>query len=112
MMGAGGARQGILSLAIKDKNGLYNAFLSFIKGGGIFVPTAKRYSLGDEVFVLMTLPRRQRAPAGRWKSGLDHPRRIARQPPRRHRRAIRRFGRRRSRARQDRSVAGGDYQLG
>ncbi len=56
MMGAGGARQGILSLALKDRNALYNAFLSFIKGGGIFVPTPKRYSLGDEVFVLMTLP--------------------------------------------------------
>ena len=56
MMGAGGARQGILSLAIKDKNALYSAFLSFIKGGGIFVPTAKRYTIGDEVFVLMTLP--------------------------------------------------------
>jgi type IV pilus assembly protein PilZ len=56
MMGAGGARQGILSLALKDKNALYNAFLSFVKGGGIFVPTPKRYNLGDEVFVLMTLP--------------------------------------------------------
>ena len=56
MMGAGGARQGILSLALKDKNQLYNAFLSFVKGGGIFVPTPKRYNLGDEVFVLMTLP--------------------------------------------------------
>ncbi|MEO5596330.1 MAG: PilZ domain-containing protein [Lysobacteraceae bacterium] len=55
-MGAGGARQGILSLALKDKHALYNSYLSFIKGGGIFVPTAKRYSLGDEVFVLMTLP--------------------------------------------------------
>jgi type IV pilus assembly protein PilZ len=56
MMGAGGARQGILSLALKDKNALYNAFLSFVKGGGIFVPTPKRYNLGDEVFVLLTLP--------------------------------------------------------
>ena len=56
MTGAGGARQGILSLALKDKNALYSAYLSFIKGGGIFVPTTKRYNLGDEVFVLMTLP--------------------------------------------------------
>ena len=56
MVGAGGARQGILSLALKDKNALYTAFLSFVKGGGIFVPTPKRYNLGDEVFVLMTLP--------------------------------------------------------
>jgi len=56
MVGAGGARQGILTLALKDKNALYTAFLSFVKGGGIFVPTPKRYNLGDEVFVLMTLP--------------------------------------------------------
>ncbi|HEY2346616.1 MAG TPA: PilZ domain-containing protein [Xanthomonadaceae bacterium] len=55
-MGGGGARQGILSLALKDKNAVYNAYLSFVKGGGIFVATPKRYALGDEVFVLMTLP--------------------------------------------------------
>lgn len=54
---AGGTpRQGILSLAIKDKNALYNAYMAFVKGGGLFVPTAKRYSLGDEVFLLLTLP--------------------------------------------------------
>lgn len=51
-----GARQGILSLAIKDKATLHQAYLSFINGGGIFVATNKKYSLGDEVFVLMTLP--------------------------------------------------------
>ncbi len=56
MTAPGGARQGILSLVLKDKNALYSAYLSFIKGGGIFVPTPKRYNLGDEVFVLMTLP--------------------------------------------------------
>ena len=49
------ARQGILSLAIKDKGALYNAYMPFVKGGGIFVPTAKRYTLGDEVFILLTL---------------------------------------------------------
>jgi type IV pilus assembly protein PilZ len=53
--GAGMARQGILSLAIKDKNSLYNAYMPFIKGGGIFVPTVKRYNIGDEVFILLTL---------------------------------------------------------
>ena len=55
MMGGAGARQGILSLAIKDKAALYNAYMPFIKGGGIFVPTAKRYTLGDEVFILLSL---------------------------------------------------------
>ena len=56
MIGGGaGARQGILSLAIKDKAALYNAYMPFVKGGGIFVPTAKRYALGDEVFILLSL---------------------------------------------------------
>jgi type IV pilus assembly protein PilZ len=54
--GAGGARQGILSLAIKDKAHLYTAYMPYLKGGGIFVPTVKRYFLGDEVFLLLTLP--------------------------------------------------------
>lgn len=54
--GAGGARQGILSHAIKDKAALYNAYMPFLRGGGIFVTTTKRYFLGDEVFLLLTLP--------------------------------------------------------
>ena len=53
--GAGGARQGILSLAIKDKAHLYSAYMPYLKSGGIFVPTTKRYFLGDEVFLLLTL---------------------------------------------------------
>jgi len=53
---AGGMpRQGILSLAIKDRGALYNAYMPFVRGGGLFVPTAKRYTLGDEVFILLTL---------------------------------------------------------
>ncbi|WCE04520.1 PilZ domain-containing protein [Pseudoxanthomonas sp. JBR18] len=47
---------GILSLAVKDKAQLYSAYIPFVKNGGIFVPTTKRYFLGDEVFVLVTLP--------------------------------------------------------
>ncbi|MBS0590216.1 MAG: PilZ domain-containing protein [Proteobacteria bacterium] len=47
--------QGILSLTVKDKNALYNAYMPFVRGGGIFVPTAKRYGLGDDVFILLSL---------------------------------------------------------
>lgn len=50
-----GARQGILSLTIKDKNALYAAYMQFVKNGGLFIPTSKRYQLGDEVFMLLTL---------------------------------------------------------
>ena len=51
----GGVRPGVLSLTIKDKNALYAAYMPFIKGGGIFVPSNKSYKLGDEVFMLLTL---------------------------------------------------------
>jgi type IV pilus assembly protein PilZ len=48
-------RRGILSLAIKDKGALFNAYMPFVRGGGLFVPTTKRYDLGDEVFILLSL---------------------------------------------------------
>ncbi len=56
MNAAAGARQGILSLVVKDKAALYGAYMPYLKNGGIFVPTSKRYFLGDEVFLLITLP--------------------------------------------------------
>ena len=56
MSATGGARQGILSLAVKDKAQLYAAYMPYLKHGGIFVPTTRRYFLGDEVFLLLTLP--------------------------------------------------------
>ncbi len=53
--GPGGKRPGVLSLSIKDKNALYAAYMPYIKGGGIFVPSSRPYKLGDEVFMLLTL---------------------------------------------------------
>lgn len=49
------ARNGILSLAIKDKAVLYAAYMPFIRNGGLFIPTKKEYELGDEVFMLLNL---------------------------------------------------------
>jgi type IV pilus assembly protein PilZ len=51
----GGAQPGILTLNIKDKSALYVAYMPFVKNGGLFIPTAKEYRLGDEVFILLTL---------------------------------------------------------
>ncbi len=48
-------RQGILSLTIRDKNALYAAFMGYVNGGGLFIPTNKKYKLGDEVFMLLSL---------------------------------------------------------
>ena len=55
MANPGGARQGILSLTIKDRAALYAAYMPFVKNGGLFIPTSKPYKLGDEVFMLLTL---------------------------------------------------------
>lgn len=55
MQALGGARNGILSLTIKDKAVLYAAYMPFVQSGGLFIPTNKSYSLGDEVFMLLNL---------------------------------------------------------
>jgi type IV pilus assembly protein PilZ len=49
------SRSGILSLTIKDKAVLYAAYMPFIQGGGLFIPTSKAYQLGEEVFMLLKL---------------------------------------------------------
>ncbi|AGA91109.1 Tfp pilus assembly protein PilZ [Thioflavicoccus mobilis 8321] len=50
-----GGQQRILSFAIRDKNALYQAFMPFVDNGGLFIPTTKRYQLGDEIFLLLQL---------------------------------------------------------
>lgn len=50
-----GGRGGIMTLAIKDKAVLYAAYMPFVQGGGLFIPTNKAYKLGDEVFMLLSL---------------------------------------------------------
>lgn len=49
------ARPSVLSLNINSKSALYAAYMPFLNNGGIFVPTPKVYSLGDEVFMLLQL---------------------------------------------------------
>ncbi|HET9123148.1 MAG TPA: PilZ domain-containing protein [Acidiferrobacteraceae bacterium] len=49
------ARPGVLSLVIKDKSALYAAYMPFVRGGGLFIPSTKAYKLGDEVFMLLCL---------------------------------------------------------
>ena len=48
-------KQGILSLTIKDRTLLYAAYMPFLRNGGLFIPTNKRFALGEEVFVLLAL---------------------------------------------------------
>jgi type IV pilus assembly protein PilZ len=53
--GAGGMRGGVLSLNIRERTALYAAYIPWVEGGGIFIPTTRSYKLGDEVFMLLTL---------------------------------------------------------
>ena len=46
----------MIQLAIKEKAALYAAYISSFTDGGIFIPTSKDYKLGDDVYVLITLP--------------------------------------------------------
>ena len=48
-------RPSVLSLAIKERSALYTAYMPFLKHGGIFVPTARPYKIGDEIFVILEL---------------------------------------------------------
>jgi type IV pilus assembly protein PilZ len=50
-----GGQQRILSFSIKDRNALYQSYMPFVKNGGLFIPTTKRYQLGDEIFLLLQL---------------------------------------------------------
>jgi type IV pilus assembly protein PilZ len=48
--GFGGGSGGILALEIKDEAELYEHYMSFVSGGGLFVPTKKSHELGDDIF--------------------------------------------------------------
>jgi type IV pilus assembly protein PilZ len=45
----------VLSLTIKSKSALFAAFMPLLLNGGLFIPTSKRYNLGDEVLVMLML---------------------------------------------------------
>ena len=45
-----------MSLTIRDTQTLLSAYMPTLERGGIFVPTQERYTLGQEVFLLLTLP--------------------------------------------------------
>jgi type IV pilus assembly protein PilZ len=51
-----GARPTVIQLSIKEKAALYAAYIPLFAEGGIFVPSAREYHLGMDVYVLLTLP--------------------------------------------------------
>ncbi|WP_234856116.1 PilZ domain-containing protein [Acinetobacter junii] len=47
---------GIIQVNIPDKATLQASYMSFVQGGGLFVPTKQAVKMGQEVFILATLP--------------------------------------------------------
>ena len=50
------ARPSVMQLTLKDKAALHSAYISAFKDGGLFSVSSREYSLGDELYVLLTLP--------------------------------------------------------
>ena len=53
---ASAPRPSVIQLAIKEKAALHAAYIPMFAEGGVFIPTAREYSLGDDVYVLLSLP--------------------------------------------------------
>lgn len=49
------ARPGVYTLVIRSKASLYASWMPLLKGGGIFLPSSRAHSLGEEVLILLTL---------------------------------------------------------
>lgn len=48
-------RPGVFTLVIRSKSALYAAWMPLLKHGGIFLPSNRSHSLGEEVLILLTL---------------------------------------------------------
>lgn len=49
------ARPSVITLAIKEKNALYAAYMPFVENGGLFVPTQRPAQIGDDLYLILTL---------------------------------------------------------
>jgi type IV pilus assembly protein PilZ len=49
-------RPSVIQLSIKEKAALYAAYISAFADGGVFIPTSRDYELGDDMYVLLSLP--------------------------------------------------------
>lgn len=50
------ARPSVIQLVFREKGALYAAYMPLLNDGGLFVPTTREYRLGDDIYLLMSLP--------------------------------------------------------
>lgn len=53
---AAASRPSVIQLVFREKGALYAAYIPMLSEGGLFVPTTREYRLGDDIYLLLSLP--------------------------------------------------------
>ena len=53
---ASAARPSVIQLVFREKGALYAAYIPIFSEGGLFVPTTREYRLGEDIYLLLSLP--------------------------------------------------------
>ena len=49
-------RPSVIQLVFREKGALYAAYMPVFSEGGLFVPTTRDYKLGEDIYLLLSLP--------------------------------------------------------
>lgn len=49
-------RPSVIQLVFREKGALYAAYIPIFTEGGLFVPTTRDYRLGEDIYLLLSLP--------------------------------------------------------
>lgn len=49
-------RPSVIQLVFREKGALYAAYIPLFADGGLFVPTTRDYKLGEDIYLLLSLP--------------------------------------------------------
>jgi type IV pilus assembly protein PilZ len=55
-MAAAPPRPSVIQLVFREKGAMYAAYMPLFAEGGLFVPTTREYKLGDDIYLLLSLP--------------------------------------------------------
>lgn len=50
------ARPSVIQLVFREKGALYAAYMPVFSDGGLFVPTTREYKVGEDIYLLLSLP--------------------------------------------------------
>lgn len=50
------SRPSVIQLVFREKGALYAAYIPLLNEGGLFVPTTREYKLGEDIYLLLSLP--------------------------------------------------------